>query len=137
MFDFFQGLGNYFTQHSDLHKHDLKDVYTMLFAYAKEAYPDDAVLQQLITIDYYLQHKIKPVLVLLPEADAATKQQLIEEHKLNHHKLRFAMLPINFNWQEFIEHNHILPAETTMVIAFDGKGKPHVLEVIEIKKERL
>lgn len=135
VFDFLQGLGNYFNDHCDLHKHDLKDVYTMLFAYAKEGYPEDAVLQQLITIDYYLQHKIKPVLVLLPEADAAAKQQLIEANKLNHHKLRFAMLPIHFNWMEFVEHNHILSAETTMVIAFDGKNKPQVLEGIGISRD--
>jgi anaerobic magnesium-protoporphyrin IX monomethyl ester cyclase len=136
VFDFLQGLGNYFTAHCDLHKHDLKDVYTMLFAFAKETYPEDAVLQQLITIDYYLQHKIKPVLVLLPEADASIKQQLIEQYKLNHHKLRFAMLPLNFNWTEFVEHNHILPADITMVIAFDGKNKPQVLEGIEVNRER-
>ena len=137
VFDFLQGLGNYFNNHCDLHKHDLKDVYTMLFAYAKEVYPEDAVLQQLITIDYYLQHKIKPVLVLLPEAGATIKQQLIEQHKLNHHKLRFAMLPVNFNWTEFVEHNHILPSETTMIIAFDGKNRPQVLEGIGIDRQRL
>ena len=137
VFDFLQGLGNYFQQHSDFHKHDLKDVYTILYAFAKEAYPEDAVLQQLISIDYYLQHKIKPVSVLLPEVDASVKQQLIEEHKLNHHKLRFAMLPVSFNWQEFVQHNHIIEADTILTIAFDGKQKPEVLEGTEIKNERL
>ncbi len=107
-----------------------------LFAFAKEAYPEDAVLQQLISIDYYLQHKIKPVSLLLPEAGATIKQQLIEQHKLNHHKLRFAMLPINFNWQEFVQHNHIIADEAMLTIAFDGKEKSQVLEGIGINRER-
>jgi anaerobic magnesium-protoporphyrin IX monomethyl ester cyclase len=137
VFDFLQGLGNYFNEHSNFHKHDLKDVYTILFDFAKAQYPEDAVLHQLITIDYYLQHKIKPVPLLVPEADAVTKQTLIEQHKLNHHKLRFAMLPIHFNWAEFVQHNHILPAETVMVISFDGKQKPQVLEGIMIDRHQL
>ncbi|MFY7840504.1 MAG: DUF4080 domain-containing protein [Lacibacter sp.] len=136
VFDFLQGLGNYFETHCDLHKHDLKDVYTILFAYAKEAYAEDAVLQQLISIDYYLQHKIKPVSLLLPEMDNVNKQQLIEQYKLNHHKLRFVMLPVTFNWAEFIKHNHILQEESTMVIAFDGKNRPQVLDGIGVNKER-
>lgn len=137
VFDFLQGLGNYFSEHSNFHKHDLKDVYTILFDFAKAQYPEDAVLQQLITIDYYLQHKIKPVPLLVPEADAAAKQQLIEQHKLNHHKLRFAMLPVHFNWAEFVQHNHIIPDETVMVISFDGKQKPQVLEGITIDRHQL
>jgi radical SAM superfamily enzyme YgiQ (UPF0313 family) len=136
VFDFLQGLGNYFETHCDLHKHDLKDVYTILFAYAKETYPEDAVLQQLISIDYYLQHKIKPVSLLLPELDASIKQQLIEVHKLNHHKLRFAMLPVSFNWQEFVQHNHIIEADAVLAISFDGKNKPEVLENIAARHRK-
>jgi hypothetical protein len=109
-------------------------VYTLLFAYAKQTYPEDAVLQQLISIDYYLQHKIKPVSLLLPELDASIKQQLIEANKLNHHKLRFAMLPVSFNWQEFVRHNHIIAANAVLAISFDGKNKPEVLENVGIGK---
>jgi hypothetical protein len=106
----------------------------MLFAYAKEVYPEDAVLQQLITIDYYLQHKIKPVSLLLPEVEASAKQQLIEEHKLNHHKLRFVLLPVSFNWQEFRQHNHIISNDALLTIAFDGKTNPKILENIAMKR---
>ena len=75
------------------------------------------------------------VFVLLPEVDASVKQQLIEEHKLNHHKLRFAMLPVSFNWQEFVQHNYIIEADAILTIAFDGKQKPEVLEGIGIDRE--
>ena len=72
---------------------------------------------------------------MLQEFDASTKQQLIEQHKLNHHKLRFAMLPIHFNWAEFVEHNHIIADEAMLTIAFDGKQKPEVLEGIAMGKD--
>ena len=134
VFDFLQGLGSCFRRHGNFHQHNLKDVYTILLAYAKESYPEDAVLQQLITIDYYLQHKIKPLSLLLPEVEAATKQQLIEQHKLNHHKLRFMMLPVSFNWQEFIQHNHIITDNAILTIAFDGKTKPQMLEGIGVSR---
>jgi anaerobic magnesium-protoporphyrin IX monomethyl ester cyclase len=137
VFEFLLGLGVHFQTHSNFHKHELKDVYQLLLNFAKEYYPADAVLQQLISIDYYLQHKIKPVSLLLPEIDASFKQQLIEANKLNHHKLRFAMLPVNFNWQEFVQHNHIIADETILAISFDGKQKPKVLEEIKIKNEWL
>ena len=77
-----------------------------------------------------------PVSLLLPELDASVKQQLIEQHKLNHHKLRFAMLPVTFNWQEFVQHNHIIAADAVLAISFDGKQKPQVLEGIEINTQR-
>lgn len=131
VFDFLQGLGNYFQTHSNFHKHDLKDVYSLLYAYAKEQYPTDEVLQQLISIDYYLNHKIKPVALLMPELEGAAKQQLIEQYKLNHHKLRHVILPVSFNWQEFVEHNHILKDERLFVLEYDGKAFPRLIEGVQ------
>lgn len=131
VFDFLQGLGNYFQQHSNFHKHDLKDVYSLQYAFAKEQYPTDEVLQQLISIDYYLNHKIKPVALLLPELEGAAKQQLIEQYKLNHHKLRHVILSVSFNWQEFVEHNHILKDERLFVLEYDGKAFPRLIEGVQ------
>ncbi len=130
VFDFLAGLGTYFNTHSDFHKHDLKDVYQLIYDYAKKQYANDAVMLQLITIDYYLQHKIKPLGLLNEEVTAAIKSKLIESKQLNHHKFRYVMLPVQFNWQEFVQHNHILADKTIMVIAFDGKQKPQVIEQV-------
>lgn len=133
VFDFLLGLGSYFDKHSDFHKHGMKDIYTLLYSFAKEEYADDAVLLQLITIDYYLQHKIKPVGLFNAEMDASFKSTLIESNKLNHHKFRYVMLPIQFNWQEFIQYNHIIKDERVFVIEYSGKDLPKIMDELVIQ----
>ncbi len=130
IFDFLLGLGTYFQKHSDFHRHDLKDIYLLLYDFVKEQYTTDEVLLQLITIDYYLQHKIKPVGLFNTEADAAVKLKLIEKNKLNHHKFRYVMLPVSFNWQEFVQYNHIIKDEAVMVIEYNGKDEARVLSAM-------
>jgi anaerobic magnesium-protoporphyrin IX monomethyl ester cyclase len=134
VFDFLLGLGTYFQTHSDFHKHDLKDVYTLIYNFAKEQYANDEVLLQLVTIDYYLQHKIKPVSIFNAEADAFVKRALIEANKLNHHKFRYVVLAVHFNWQEFVQYNHIIKHDTLLVIEYSGQQDARVLEGLAIKK---
>lgn len=128
VFDFLLGLGNYFQMHSDFHRHDLRDVYQLLYSFAKETYTDDLVLQQLISIDYYLQHKIKPVDLLQVEVDAAIKSKLTEQFKLNHHQFRHVLFPVHFSWQEFVQYNHIIKEDAMLVLEYNGKSEPRVIE---------
>jgi radical SAM superfamily enzyme YgiQ (UPF0313 family) len=134
VFDFMLGLGHYFQTHSNFHKHELKDVYQLLFDFAKEHYPADAVLQQLISIDYYLHHKIKPVDLLQVEVPASIKSKLTENLHLNHHKYRHVMLPVSFNWQEFVQYHHIIKADATFVIEYNGKEEPKILDAAHAVK---
>lgn len=133
VFDFLLGLGSYFNNHSDFHKHGIKDVYQLIYDYAKKQYAEDKVLLQLITIDYYLQHKIKPVCLFNNELNAALKSKLIESNILNHHKFRYVMLPIQFNWQEFVQFNHVIKDEAVLVIEYNGKDAARVLELPHVK----
>jgi anaerobic magnesium-protoporphyrin IX monomethyl ester cyclase len=134
VFDFMLGLGTYFQQHSNFHKHELKDVYQLLYDFSKQEYAGDDVLLQLITIDYYLHHKIKPVQLFYPEVEAGVKSKLIETSKLNHHKYRHIVLPLHFNWQEFVKFNHIIKDDAVLVIEYSGKEEPAILERIALKK---
>jgi anaerobic magnesium-protoporphyrin IX monomethyl ester cyclase len=127
IFDFMLALGSYFEKHSNFHKHELKDVYQLLYDFAQEQYAGDEVLLQLITIDYYLHHKIKPVTLFYPEVNTVVKSKLIETNKLNHHKYRHVVLPVHFNWQEFVQFNHIIKDEAVLVIEYNGKEAPVVL----------
>ncbi len=129
VFDFLLGVGEYFEQHCDFHKHDLKDVYAMMYEYAVLHYPDDHILLQLITIDYYLQHKIKPVRLFYEELSQKQANEFIEQHKLNHHKNRYVVLPVHFNWSAFEKANTIVPESNLLAIEFSGKTIPRVLEL--------
>ncbi|HEX4957990.1 MAG TPA: radical SAM protein [Lacibacter sp.] len=134
VFDFLLGLGNYFQMYSDFHKHELRDVYQLLFDFTKEYYPADAVLQQLIAVDYYLHHKIKPIDLLQVEVPASIKSKLTEKLHLNHHKYRHVMLPVSFNWQEFVQYHHIIKADAILVIEYNGKEEPKILDTAHAVK---
>jgi anaerobic magnesium-protoporphyrin IX monomethyl ester cyclase len=134
VFDFLLGLGSYFQQHSNFHKHELKDVYQLIYDFAKQNYAADEVLLQLITIDYYLHHKIKPLGLFYKEVNSSVKSQLIESNKLNHHKFRYVILPVSFNWQEFMQYNHIIKDEAVLVIEYNGKKEPAIINGIKTEK---
>ena len=134
IFDFMLGLGNYFQTHSNFHKHELKDVYQLIYDFAKQNYAADEVLLQLITIDYYLHHKIKPLGLFYKEVNSSVKSQLIESNKLNHHKFRYVILPVSFNWQEFMQYNHIIKDEAVLVIEYNGKKEPAIINGIKTEK---
>jgi anaerobic magnesium-protoporphyrin IX monomethyl ester cyclase len=134
VFDFMLGLGTYFNAHSDFHKHELKDVYQLLYDFAKSQYADDKVLLQLSAIDYYLWHKIKPVDLLEVEITSSIKSKIIENNGLNHHKYRHVLLNVSFNWHEFEKYNHIIKDEAVLVIEFTGKDVPVVMEAMNTIK---
>lgn len=123
IFDFLLGLGTYFDLHKDFHKHSLNDVYDMITAYANQAFPEDAVLLQLIAIDYYLQAKIKPQIQYAEEVDRETKTTIIEQLQLNHHKYRHIILPLSFNFEHFVTTGEIITQPDYIIFEYNGVSK--------------
>jgi hypothetical protein len=91
-----------------------------------QAYPEDQVLQQLVAVDYYLYHKISPKTQFLMELERPEKFALIAEKGLNHHKFRFKVLPLCFDFQHFMETGHIIIKDTILAIQYDGVLKATV-----------
>ena len=127
IFDFLWGLGRYFIVHKNFHKHTLTDVYDMIDAYAKQTFPTDDVLHELIAIDYYLQAKIKPQIRYLEEVERAAKQELMAKHKLNHHQFRHIILPTSFNFNEYQKNGLIIRGNYECMIQYNGTSKPEVM----------
>jgi anaerobic magnesium-protoporphyrin IX monomethyl ester cyclase len=121
-------LGEYFETHSDFHRHDLSDVYQLLYEFCCGSYPDDSVLLQLVAVDYYLQHKIKPKSIFPDEINSSLKNKIIEEKKLDHHKYRFVMIPLSFEWKIFLDQLQIQKNAEVLIIQFSGKEEPVVLD---------
>lgn len=124
IFDFLCGLGEYFGQHADFHQHTLYDIYRLLNEYAVAQYPDDVVLKQLIMIDYCLYPKIKPSTRMLQDADKALQWQIIDEWQLDHHRYRYIMLPLDFQYRAFSEDKRLIMEPDLLVIQYDGQQKP-------------
>ena len=128
VFDFLMNLGSYFEIHSDFHRHDLNDVYRLIFEFSRIHYSDDPILLQLITVDYYLQHKIKPKSIFPNEISSSLKNKIIEKINLDHHKFRFVMIPLSFSWEAFVCQTEIQASSEILIIQFSGKETPVILE---------
>jgi anaerobic magnesium-protoporphyrin IX monomethyl ester cyclase len=128
IFDFLLGLGTYFKANRDFHKHTLNDVYDMIEAYVKQAFPEDIVMHQLIAIDYYLQAKIKPQVRYQNEVERSAKQEIIAKYKLNHHQFRHIILPTTFSFNEYKMHGTITHGNYECIIQYNGTDKPKIMD---------
>lgn len=127
IFDFLLGLGHFFGTQKDFHKYSLTDVFEIMTAYSKTKFPDDAILQQLIAVDYYLHFKVKPKNLFLDEIDFSHKARLIEELKLNHHKYRYIVLPLDFDFKTFKNEQKIVNENKPLIIQYNGTGKAEIV----------
>jgi len=128
IFEFLLGLGHYFGTQKDFHKYALNDVFEIITDYSKQAFPNDVVLQQLIAIDYYLHFKVKPKSLFLEEIDFTEKNKLIDELKLNHHKYRYVVLPLHFDFKAFSYEQTIVNENKHLIIQYNGTSKAEIIK---------
>ncbi len=134
IFDFLLGLGTLFISKSNFHKHSLTDIYQIIDEYVKTNFANDTILQELIAIDYYLQPNIKPKTQFLEEIDRSEKTAIINQLKLNHHKYRFIMVPISFDFDVWQQTETITFTNSTIIFQYNGVTKAEVI-TIESSKE--
>jgi anaerobic magnesium-protoporphyrin IX monomethyl ester cyclase len=127
IFDFLLELGIYFGTQKDYHKYSLTDVFDIITQFVEKKYSNDAVLKQLIAIDYYLHFKVKPKQLFLNEIAHTEKFKLIEQKKLNHHKYRFVILPLMFDYKIFSRENKIKMENHNLVIQYNGSSKAAIV----------
>jgi anaerobic magnesium-protoporphyrin IX monomethyl ester cyclase len=127
IFDFLLGLGTYFGTVRDYHKYSLNDVFEIMTKFAENNYPDDKFIKELIAIDYYLHFKVKPQPLFLEEISKPEKNKVIEKLRLNHHKFRFVVLPVSFDFGTFLEHNQIKTGNHHFIAQYNGITKAEVV----------
>ena len=120
IFEFLLGLGTHFHQTRDFHQHTLYDIYDALMEFALENFSEDKVLQQLIAVDYYLPQKVKPQVRYLSEVEQAKRVQVIEERKLNHHKYRYVIMELDFDFKAFVNSGKIKAPTAPFIIQYTG-----------------
>ena len=124
VFDFLLGLGEYFDAHYQFHKHVLLDIYEALWKYALLAHPADAVLQQLIYLDYYSYNKIKPHDLFGIETDRKEQNSVLTKMGFNIHQSRYAYFPVSFDINHWLKNYEVIKDTDTLVVQFTGKEKP-------------
>ncbi len=103
------------------------DVYEILTEYVSASYSEDSVIKELIAIDYYLHHKVKPKTLFVEEVDRNVKNQIIEQNQLNHHKYRYIVLPLQFDFNVFEKENKVENNDSKIIIQYDGVNKAEVI----------
>lgn len=135
IFDFLLGLGKYFENNSSLIHYTINNIYDIAFDYIKQDFNNDEILLQMFALDYYLQHKIKPANKYYDEVNKKEKFELLEEYKFAHHKLRYAVIEINFNYNLFKQKQVIEPSNQLIFIEYTGTEKPKVAASINYSKK--
>ena len=128
VFDFLLGLGKYFEENSSLISYGIGDVYRIAHEFIQLHYSGDEILKQMLAIDYYLQHKIKPAAKYVEEIEKKEKFSLLERQKFNHTKYRYTVINIDFDYLEFVKDNMVIRTKEILVIEYTGTEKPRVLK---------
>jgi anaerobic magnesium-protoporphyrin IX monomethyl ester cyclase len=128
IFDFLLELGVYFGTIRDFHQFSLRDIYEIIDQFVEKNYPEDKVIKQLLAIDYYLQHKVKPQNLIIKDLERGQKIKMTEELKLNHHKFRFIILKLSFDFEVFQNENIIKDCSYDLIIQYNGVTKPEIVQ---------
>lgn len=131
IFDFLLELGKYFEQRSSFFSYALTDVYTIAHDFVQQHYANDLIVQELVAIDYYLQHKIKPAEKFIAEIPKKQKFGLLEQMQLPHQKLRYVVIPINFEYFQLLHHSNLKENTEYLIIEYSGTSKPRVVQSVK------
>lgn len=127
IFDFLRDLGAYWKVKNDFQNKGLTELYSIIHEFAVRNYPDDGLLVEMIALDYYMQHKVKPSPRFLPEISKEKRSEIVNKLKLNHHKYRYVMLPVSFSVHKLLSDDIIELASDLLIIEYTGVNSPRII----------
>lgn len=130
VFNFLHGLGSLLKQKFTSGGDVITEIYTLLHEYSIQTYPNDMLLVELIALDYYMNHKVKPRIRFLPEMSKVERNEIIKKLKLNLHKCRYVMHRVHFSVVELFDNGEIKPSSGLLIIEYTGVGKPTIVRYI-------
>jgi len=132
IFDFLLGLGKYFEKvHGKFIGYSLEKVYDIAADYIHASFAKDTMMIELLAIDHWLQHKIKPARSFLAEWEKKEKFALLDEMHLPHSKYRYVVTETSFDHEAFLQEERISHEKKLFVLEFDGIKKPRICEAFE------
>lgn len=99
--------------------------YEEMLKFNRDYFQQDAIVDQLLSLDYFLQYKVRPSR-FANEMEKPELNAFIHELGLNHHQFRFVALPIGFNWVKWKSVSEIHESNEIVLLAYDGKLKPEI-----------
>jgi hypothetical protein len=86
---------------------------------------------ELLAIDHWMQHKIKPARSYWPEWEKKEKFALLDQLQLPHQKYRYVVTETSFDHEAFMQNGMIIPGKKIFLLEFDGIKKPRICEAFE------
>lgn len=126
IFDFLYDLGDYWRKKNGFRNTGLIDVYNILHEFSMLNY-SSTLVPELIALDYYMQHQVKPGIRFLPEISKQAKNEISDQLKLNHHKFRYVIHPVNFSVQKLVNSGIVESSADLMIIEYTGVNAPRIL----------
>jgi radical SAM superfamily enzyme YgiQ (UPF0313 family) len=127
IFEFMHQLGLFAENRINFHQYSLIQLFDVLFQFANENYPDDKILHELIAIDYYLLHKVRPGQRYLTEVEMSYKNSKLLALAQNIHLFRFMVLPVSFGVDYWIRNKKIVAVKDEIVIKYFGTQFPEII----------
>jgi len=132
IFDFLLGLGTYRKEKTGFRNNGLTEIYTTLYEFSMQHYPNDILIPELIALDYYMQHKVKPGIRFLPEISKKFRNEIFDTLKLNHHKYRYVMHTVHLSLKKLIDFGIVEPSTDLLIIEYTGVEKPRIISNTEL-----
>lgn len=130
IFDFLHGLGLFRKEKTGLGNVGLTELYTSIHEFSIQHYPGNYILSELIAIDYYMEHKVKPGIRFLPEISNDERIEVFSKLKLNHHKYRYVIHRVHFSLQKMLNYCIVEPSTELLIIEYNGVNKPRILQQV-------
>jgi hypothetical protein len=117
----------YWKEKTGFRNNGLTEIYTTIYEFSIQYYPGNSLIPELIALDYYMQHKVKPGTRFLPEISKEERNEIIDKLKLNHHKYRYVIHTVHFSLQKLLNYGIIEPSTDQLIIEYTGVNTPRVL----------
>jgi len=125
IFDFLLGLGKYFEKvHGQFIGYSLEKVYDIAADYIQSAYPHDKMMIELLAIDHWTHHRIKPAKSYIPEWEKKEKFALLNRMYLPHNKYRYVVTETSFDCEILLQQNITIMERKILVLEYNGVEKP-------------
>ncbi len=124
IFDFLISLGSAFDTQVGKNQYSLDTIYTVLRDVVEQMYPNDSCVLQLVWIDYFLQHKMKPP-HLFRELEGMHLTRIEAGKSITKWKLD---IPIDFDFYHFNETLEVKLAKQVVSILYNMHNKAAILQ---------
>lgn len=129
IFDFLLGLGKHFGSLREFHRFSLNDVFSIADQFVKNSFPADKVLSQLVAVDYYLHHKVRPQPLFDVELTKEEKNSALLAAGYHPGRQRIIGLTIDFDFQAFLKKAEIVNRKDFLFLLYDGQNTAQVLDL--------